>query len=272
MEAAARAGRIDLSWGEVATPKPGTMETTDTIATRYVVRHRQIPFGCPMGWSKPDDFDGSRQWVIQVDPEDEQRDTPDEVCPWTEKELTAEECFGANGERTKCSVRVKSSHSGGVIEKVNIQVFAYWGPSNQDHLLAQSPLIKIDPRQTSQVEECQHEIRNTAREPVYIDDGNGNLVHAVEDTDGNPVAPELDRNGLPVYTNKKKAYASVTEQDPTLCIGPTKIIMRQNSVFFGWSHVSGATGYRIEWKLSDAARGERLEQRELQGRGRGLQV
>ena len=257
VEAAARAGRIDLSWGPVSALKK-TTDTMETTATRYVVRHRQPPFGCKMGWSEPDDFDGSRQWVIQGERDADTEEYPDSVCPWTEHPdedgLTAEECFGKNGERAKCSVRVKSSaHSGGVIEKVNIRVFAYWGPNEED-LLAQSPPVKIDPRQTSQVEECQHEIRNTAREPVYIDDGNGNLVHAVEDTDGNPVAPELDRNGLPVYTNKKKAYASVTEQDPTLCIGPTKIIMRQNSVFFGWSHVSGATGYRIEWKLSDAAR------------------
>ena len=248
VQAAARAGRIDVSWGEVSEEKDGI----ETTATRYIVRHRQIPFGCPMGWSEPDP-EGNRQWIIKGG-------NPEAVCPWTDAPdddgLTAEECFGQNGERERCSTQIKSSaHSGGVIEKVEIQVFAYDGPSNEQvDFLAQSNVIKIDPRQTSQVEQCQHEIRNTAREPVYIDDGNGNLVHAVEDTDGNPAAPELDRNGLPIYTNKKKVYASVTEQDPTLCIGPTKIIMRQNSVFFGWSHVSGATGYRIEWKLSDAAR------------------
>ena len=231
-----RPNKINVSWNQIRD------------ATSFIVYHRQIPFGCKMGWvPDPHDPRGKRkEWKILGTPETadyirEEIALPypdDTINPWHNVEEESLICpykfkkYDAVCSSGRCSTQIRSNaHSGGVIEKVNLFVTAYKlldenDPASRRIAIAHSKAIDIDPAQTLQAG-CTY-LKNNSRTPKYT---------ILRNSDGSPMI----RNGRVQRTVK---YIDTHTLNPNLsseyCVGNVTVEDEGTTITLKWTRVQGA--------------------------------
>ena len=248
-----RPNKINVSWNQIRD------------ATSFILYHRQIPFGCKMGWvPDPHDPRGKRkEWKILGTPETADyvrtKIADDSINPWHnyEADLVCPykfEKYDAVCSSGRCSTQIRSNaHSGGVIEKVNLFVTAYEPDENDPNLrvaIAHSKAIDIDPAKTLQAG-CTYR-KSSSRIPTYT---------VTKDDDGNPVI--IDGR---VQRTVKYEYVDTHTLNPNLpaeyCVGDVTVKSEGTTIKLEWTRVQGA-GVRKGGTGESSAPYYRVEHREV---------
>ena len=226
-----RPNKINVSWNQIRD------------ATSFIVYHRQIPFGCKMGWvlDEHDPRGQRKEWKILGTPETADyvrtKIADDSINPWhnVEENLVCPykfEKYDAVCSSGRCSTQIRSNaHSGGVIEQVNLFVTAYEPDENDPDLrvaIAHSKAIDIDPAQTLQAG-CTYR-KSNSRIPKYT---------VLTNPDGSPMV--IDGR---VQRTVEYEYVDTHTLNPNLpaeyCVGDVTVKSKGTTITLEWTRVQGA--------------------------------